>query len=652
MINILKILSSVLYLLSNIFLFINFIRLKKSDKPLNLIHWIFISLMLLFCYNSLIALILSTLSIPVYLISVTICNCLISIILIFVNKKKKQEYYKEKKDVLAAVILGIITIVISIMRFGIPFNIAYETCDPGVHFWTSKDFYEQSFLLNKVTDKTVVNFETRQAASYTNVGLMFKFASPFIDDFNLYIVYILFDIYMLYMAAMIFYIIISNTKSKGKFILSLVISILYFTGYPLNNMVFGFFYSGHAITLIGVIYIIMKYYEDELFNKKVFIFLLSFLCYGLFFTYYFYAPVVYLSIFSYIVYKDTKSEYNIKKIINFNFVKKNILIFGPACLFGFLYYIVPNLGDPNTSISIQVNLDGYFYNNVFSNFTLLIPIIILSFIYFWKNKDIKFEHVILVFLLIFMVAIAVLVIEGKAKGYYLSKNYYLLWLATFVLVANMVINFFDKYKLIISVYCIFNLGIILLTVFNVEQKIIDLEALYINKTSASNLFPVYRWNVEQYFKEPDFNSNELKMLHEIYNMGVTDLQNNASNNFIDRKSWFAAWFRKTPVTETAENQLFTYLTTVDYIEIIYPYETIVEYDPEKLNYNAINYNKYNWYLFMYNKYSLEDSRKNTEPGTELSYIVQGKENYSLVDRTTCINCTFYDFDDGLLIYKP
>lgn len=649
MINILKILGSVFYLLSNIFLVISFLNYKKSDNKLNLIHWIFISIMLLFCYNAFIALVLSTLYIPVYLISVTICNIIIASILIIIKRGKKQEYFKDRKDIIATIILGCITVIISIFRFGIPFNIAYETCDPGVHFWTSKDFYEQSFLLNKVTDKTVVNFETRQAASYTNVGLMFKMASPFVDDFNLYIVYILYDIVMLFMAGMMFYIIISDTKSRAKFILSIAISILYFTGYPLNNMVFGFFYSGHAITLIATIYALMKYYDDTNFNKNVFIFLLALLCFGLFFTYYFYAPVVFIALFLYMAYRDVKSG---KKIISLNFFTKNIFIFGAACLFGFLYYIVPNLGDPSTSISTQVNLDGYFYNNIFSNFTLLIPIIILSFIYCIKHKSIKLEHIMLIFLLIFMGIIAILVISLKAKGYYLSKNYYLLWLVTFIIAANTILKNFDRYKTLIMVYNIFTVGIIFLTVFNVEQKMIDLEEWYINKTTASNLFPVYRWNINQFLKEPDFNVGELKMLHEIYKMGAENLQNNASYNFVDRKSWLAAWFRKEPVTKTAENQLFSYLSSTDYIEVIYPSENELEYNAASLNYFPISYSNYNWFLIMYNKYNEETQKNNTESSEEVDYIAQGKKNYDLINRGTCINCTFYDFDDGLLIYKP
>ncbi len=641
----LSILESIIYVLSNIFLFIGFLKLKKSDKKLNFIHWLFITFMLLFCYNAFIALILSSLYIPVYLVSVTVCNILIGLFLY--KRKEKQEYFISKHDCFATIILAIITIIIMITRFGIPFNVAYETCDPGIHFWTSRDFYEQSYLLNKVTDKTVVNFETRQTASYTNMGLIFKVVGPFVNDFDFYIFYIIYDLFMLFVAGMIFYIIISNTKGKGKYILSIALAILYFTGYPLNNMLFGFFYSGHAITIIGLIYILIKYYEDNEFNRKISIILLCLSCFGLFFTYYFYAPVVFIAMFIYITYKDIKSG---KKVFSLNYILKMISIFGLACLFGFLYYIVPNLGNPNTSISTQINLDGYFYNNIYSNFTLLIPIIILSFIYFYKKKDIKLEHIMLLMLLIFMGVIVYLMITDKAVGYYLSKNYYLLWLITFIIVSKLIIEVYDKYKTIIITYCTFSLSIILLTIFNTEQKMIDLEEWTTNLTTPSNLFYVYRYNYELIeYEEPEFTKEELKMLRKIYNMGARDLQNNAQYGYLNRRAWLAAWFRKKPITETTENKLFTYLTANDFTEIIYSYKTEADFNIENLDYSMVNMNDNNWFLFMYNK---EVDDPVIEEGSEPYIVIQGKKNYDLIDRGTCINCTFYDFDEGLLIYKP
>ena len=291
------ILESIFYILSNILLIFSFIIIKKSNEKMNIVHWIFISLILLFCYNSIIVFMLSSLNIPSYLYILGIINSCLSGILLKKFKNKKQEYYCKKSDIIATIVIALITLGVMIARFGLPFNIAYESCDPAIHFWTAKDFYEQSYLLNKVTDKTIVNFETRLTGSYTNLGLIFKVVSPLMNDFDLYIIYILFDIWMIFLSGMLFYILISNTKNKTTFIISLICTIMYFLGYPLNNVIFGFFYSGHAVTIINLILILSKYLYDKKFNKNILIIMFSIIMFGLFFTYYFYAPVVFISLF-------------------------------------------------------------------------------------------------------------------------------------------------------------------------------------------------------------------------------------------------------------------------------------------------------------------------------------------------------------------
>lgn len=643
-----KILETFFYVISNVFLIFTFLRFKKSSNKINFIHWLFITFILLFCYNSFVALILSTLYIPVYLVFVSVINLVIGGLLLFFSKGK-QGYFVTKKDIVATVILAFVSIMVMIARFGIPFNIAYETCDPGIHFWTSKDFYEQSYLLNKVTDKTVVNFETRQTASYTNMGLIFKMVSPFVDEFQFYIFYIIFDIWMLFLAGMIFYILVSNTKTRGKYVISLLLSIFYFLGYPLNNMIFGFFYSGHAITIICAIFILFKYLYSESFNKYCALILLSLSCFGLFFTYYFFAPVVFLSMFAYMIYNKVKSK---SKIISKKFIIENLIIFLPACLFGFLYYIVPNLGDSNTSISTQINLNGYFYNNIYSNFTLLIPIIIFSFIGIFKSRNIKLEHFMFTFLLIFMFYIIFLMFQEKAMGYYLSKNYYLLWLVVFIIVGNCILENYDFNKTLINVYGIFSIAMAMLTFFAVEDRMIALEEWDENLTTPSRVFDVYRWNYEMIvYEKPEFTVSEIKMLHDIYKLGATDLQNNANYSYVNRRAWLAAWFRKTPITSTTENKLFTYLMTNDFFELINSDQDYLD-DFSDANYSNVNISDKNWFLVMYTKEVVKEISSDDEKIDDSWKVIQGKENYDLIDRSTCENCTFYDFNDGLLIYKP
>ena len=55
---------------------------------------------------------------------------------------------------------------------------------------------------------------------------------------------------------------------------------------------------------------------------------------------------------------------------------------------------------------------------------------------------------------------------------------------------------------------------------------------------------------------------------------------------------------------------------------------------------------------MYNK-EVENPKYDPDlDSVDIEVVIEGKEYYDQVDRSTCVNCKFYDFDEGLLIYKP
>ena len=120
---------------------------------------------------------------------------------------------------------------------------------------------------------------------------------------------------------------------------------------------------------------------------------------------------------------------------------------------------------------------------------------------------------------------------------------------------------------------------------------------------------------------------------------------------VNRRAWLAAWFRKTPITSTTENKLFTYLMTNDFFELINSDQDYLD-DLSDANYSNVNISDKNWFLIMYTKEVVKEVSKDDEKIDDSWKVIQGKENYDLIDRSTCENCTFYDFNDGLLIYKP
>lgn len=471
-------LNSILYILSVICLIWCFLKLKKQDKELNLVKWIIISLILLFCFNSILVFILSYIKIKSNLLTLSIIYLSFSIILYFkyIYKKSVQKYFVDKKDIIVALVLFIVTILIAFIRFGFPFSIVYQTMDPGVHFQSAHSFYKESILLNFAQDNTIFNFETWRFASYTNLGLIFKFVSPFILESNFYNIYILYDLFTFFLTGMLFYYVINYSK-KSK-ILYLVITIFFLAGYPLNNLLIGFFYVGHVSLIIMTILLLINELKDD----NCLLYLLIVLNLGLTFTYYLFLPFVFLAEFVYFI--------KTKKII-----KKYFFMFGMPLIFGFLYFVLPTFTNNNMNLINQTKIDGYFYNDVIGNVILFFPIICYYIYSKFKEKKFDIDSLMLVFLTVFMIVLTILMILGVILPYYVSKYYYILWILCFVIFSKTYNTYYSTNKLIFNIYFVFMGVIILFSTLNIEKKIIDLNEGDWNKTTPTMMFNVYRYNI-------------------------------------------------------------------------------------------------------------------------------------------------------------
>ncbi len=88
----------VIYLISILVLSIGFILIKKSDKKLNIISFISITIVLTLCYNAFLCYILTFIKIPTTLINLSIINIILAGILFFIifRKKEIQKYEIDK----------------------------------------------------------------------------------------------------------------------------------------------------------------------------------------------------------------------------------------------------------------------------------------------------------------------------------------------------------------------------------------------------------------------------------------------------------------------------------------------------------------------------------------------------------------------------
>lgn len=637
---------SIIYLISAVTLITVFMLINKSNKKQNVLLWVFMSIMFFFCYNSIIVYILSTCYIKSTLLILSIINIIVSILLFifFIKNKATQKYYLEKIDIITVILILVLVIIIGYFRFGFPFKIVYETVDPGTHFWKCMDFFRESILLNKAS--TAIDFSSRVFASYVNVGILFKMSEPFVGYIDLYAVYIVYDLFMLFMSGILFYFLIKFICKNKNYWVIIISSILYMLGYPLNNLIFGFFYLGHTVILINILLLIFKLYNNKELNIKYTLFFITLLNIGICFTYYLHMPAIFLAEIIYFIY-----EFKYIQNLNRNIILKRLalMIILPSIL-TLHYFVIPYIGSNQQSAFYQLKLDGYFYNSWLSNFIVFLPFIAYYIINVFKKKQITFEICLFFLIVGFILLIIILSIFNIAVHYYSSKFFYILWLLCFVLIFEM-FNLKSITPIFKNLYFITFIILFFFSALHIEDKLFDSETLSENKLESSNILDVYAFNVEK-ITQPiiTFTIEEIAMLRELYNMNATNVINNFNIEFNQQKIWLNAFFW-TEKMNYPENELFDYITRWDYF-----------FDPLTENGYYKMKAKYNYYLILYRdisglKYKYYPGvipfsiQSRWDENYRRDHTISNKEKYDKIPKNSCPNCTFVEFDAGMIVIK-
>ncbi len=412
---------SIIYIISVLVLFITAILVKKSEKQIDAIKTIFVSIMLYLCYNTLICYVFTYINIPICLESLSFVNVFVSACLVWKTKKNGiQKYQWDKRDIVVIIGICALVLVLSTIDFGIPFNIKYLTTDASVHYGVTYRFYEEDTLLLKAEkDKTEM-----MPGAYSNVGIWFKVLEPFVGEMNLYKIFIAFDIFMLAMSGILLYVAIKQyAKNHFTYLLAIIVAILYLLGYPFNNMLFGYFYLPLGVLIISTILIVMESFEQETLKNIPQMMILFLLCLELFLTYYLFVPAIYGAIFLfYILYFYKKHG----KIVNKEMILYTIITLVIPCICGFLYTILPSFQNANSiKATNQITLEGYIYRNLFSNLLLFIPF----FVYYLKQQSkINFHTILTWVLVIYMCILYLGTRKGLVSTYYFYKTYFVMWL--------------------------------------------------------------------------------------------------------------------------------------------------------------------------------------------------------------------------------
>ena len=459
----------IMYIITYIFFIYSFLRIKKSNKKLNILLWLVLSIVTYMGFNSLTIYLLHLINIRATLLIRSIINIVLSIIMI-IKTKNKQEYCFDKFDFGALILLLYVTLIIFIIRFGFKFDLNFEITDASFHYAFAKKFANMNTILDNIEVFFCGTLSSSKYLSYTNAGTFLELLRPITGNIDMYKSFIIFEMISFYLSTILLYFIVrKDNMSAKKILLCVLFTIMYALGYPLLNLLYGFHYWGVVLVVMSTIIVaIQELDKNNMYNSKIMIFLLSILSYSVLIAYYPYVPVVYLSLGLYFIYLwKWKKTINLKQTIIYIII---ILII-PFIYGGFYYGFFNVLIDSNYLKNTVINhftIEGSNYKNILGNFIYIIPIIIYSIINEIKKHKINIMTIFAIIHFLYIVVLFILCITGLLSSYYFAKLYNFAWLIAY---AYLIKEAITNKELLFKIYMISYIIIVFLSCLKIESII-------------------------------------------------------------------------------------------------------------------------------------------------------------------------------------
>lgn len=505
---------NIIYILTSLALIISYLLLNKSEKKENLIHSVIISVILFLTYNIFITQVMFFVHLKSTLLNLAIVNIAFSAVFITKEIKTKtiQKYYINKLDIIAVIIILGLAITIVIMNYGTNIAVKHAVTDAATHYFASDDFYRYSTLFSRESSDTIkwLNTPYLMTGAYVNTGIFLKLFKGIIDETFLVKLYFIFDMFIWMLSGLLMYTALStNFKNKKHQRLALVLTIFYMLAYQLNSLFAGFSYLGVGLDIIIGIIIIMK--SEIKTNYKISsLFLLNL---GIMFSYYYFAPVLFLAQLWYIL--ATNKKQNIKIFSKQNIFEILIALVIPG-LIGVIYFIGYPLMQANNKAFDYVGAiatDGFIYEDLIMN---IFPYLLLSEVYIiyiaFKKKN-TFIDKLLYLTVIFTLLIYMLMRLEFVSSYYYYKIYYMLFLVLTVSSYEILKIFLDKGKNVTIIVS----GVLIIYSFGIFS------AMILDKNWF--VFDIYLTNGEEIKDDYALIKDKEFYLFEYYNNNINTMQN-------------------------------------------------------------------------------------------------------------------------------
>lgn len=569
-----------LYLLSIIYLIVSFLRYKKTTKKISIVTSSVYSLVIMFCYNIIIVTIYSFLGINGNLGVLSLFNLGIGSLLNVISYKrdKYQEYYFDKKELLVVISIGLIVLFLGIWRFKGFSTINYETGDPAVHYRHALTFEREFEILTRENSKDLVyeEFSCVMPISYVNGGILMRVLS-FLPSYQAFII---FDTICLLISSLLFFITIFNVLKKKKYLYSLVLTIIYLFGFPLNNLLFGFLYMGLGVSIVNLLYLTvvkMDDFKEDIIFKLILLFII---CYSVFFSYFLFVPCVYLTLGIYYIYLWKKKKLTFKELLLYGIITLVI-----PFILGMIKLVLPGIiGGGGNHVFKIVTLDGYIYNNKDPIYFFLILIAIFNFkTLFEKDKTFLYFKLNFIILYLYILLFYLLYVLDISSQYYFYKLFYLFWVFGIVYIGKLLYNK-EKY-----------LYVVVMLFFVITSSILVFPDNSLSFFLEKNF--IYGWNIKKLKEDKTiYEKEELEIIKESVKHEDTcevDREFLITGNKM-KNVWYYSYTSKVPVYgyiyNDGKSHLEDFNISYDYWSSLPNYKCLIYfYEGKEVNYDKDDY---------------------------------------------------------------
>ena len=488
----------IFYILTVLGMILAFILVKKSEEKINLVNWFILSLIAYLAFNIAICMIFGVLNVTTNLLFLSIVNLIVCLGFIFKIFKDKeiQKFEIRKRDFLSILIVIFIVCYIAIDQYKpLAKTMANASVDASMHYSAATNFADNMKILAKIDNQTGYNFKTMQTGAYINTGIFINVVRNILPEFKDYVSMKIFEMGILALNIMAFYMLISSVlKTKRNYLIGIIFLVLYGFAYPYTSLLYGFSYLSMSIVFSTGLFYMAKIYDKNEASFPYILGLILLMGIGIIFSYCLFVPALFSFICIYVFLKDLKKE----EKVYLKFFRKSTLLVTSLLLIvtilAILYLVVPTFTDSDQNkLTDAIGFIGGSYKSLYQDFLFYIPFVVLFIYKSLKKKEINYQTLALILLVSQALICLVGLIEGVVSSYYYYKIYYIIWILL-VCIAVEVICKSDENKelsILLKAYLIVWICIILFAISGYEMKLIAKAPTIMDGPKAPSLAGIY-----------------------------------------------------------------------------------------------------------------------------------------------------------------